>query len=91
VGQLPDRLNRSAYVGEDAGHVFGNERNKGLGEVDEDQVLVAAYLASLDISGFNPKAPPPKTPAFWAIVANRAPEDAELADVLDGLGNPNAQ
>jgi hypothetical protein len=52
---------------------------------------VAAYLAELDLSGFDPKAPPPKTAAFWAIVdANRAPEDAELADVLDELGNPNA-
>jgi hypothetical protein len=50
---------------------------------------VAAYLAELDLSGFDPKAPPPKTAAFWAIVdANRAPEDAELADVLDKLGNP---
>src|SRR5262249_53573724 len=37
------------------------------------------------------KAPPPKTAAFWAIVdASRAPEDAELADVLDALGNPPA-
>jgi hypothetical protein len=26
---------------------------------------VAAYLAALDISAFDPKAPPPKTPAFW--------------------------
>ena len=52
---------------------------------------VAAYLAKLDNSGFDPKAPPPKTPAFWAIVdAGRAPEDAELADVLDQLGNPDA-
>jgi hypothetical protein len=52
---------------------------------------VAAYLVGLDISSFDPKAPPPKTPAFWDIVdANRAPEDAELADVLDSLGNPNA-
>ena len=52
---------------------------------------VAAYLAELDISDFDPKAPPPKTAAFWAIVdANRAPEDAELADVLDKLGNPDA-
>ncbi len=42
---------------------------------------VAAYLAELDISSFDPKAPPPKTPAFWDIVdANRSPEDAELAD-----------
>ena len=52
---------------------------------------VAAYLASLDISAFDPKAPPKKTLAFWSIVdASRAPEDAELADVLEELGNPNA-
>jgi phage/plasmid primase-like uncharacterized protein len=52
---------------------------------------VAAYLATLDLSPFDPKAPPPKTEAFWAIVdASRAPEDAELADVLDSLGNPEA-
>ena len=52
---------------------------------------VAAYLAELDISAFDPKAPPPKTPAFWDIVdANRAPEDAELADILDKLGLPDA-
>jgi hypothetical protein len=52
---------------------------------------VAAYLAAHDLTGFDPKAPPPKTAAFWDIVdANRAPEDAELADALDALGNPNA-
>ena len=47
---------------------------------------VAAYLAEFDLSDFNPKAPPKKTDAFWAIVdANSAPEDAELADVIDAL------
>jgi hypothetical protein len=52
---------------------------------------VAAYLAKLDLSEFDPKAPPLKTPTFWAIVdARRAPEDADLADVLDQLGNPDA-
>jgi hypothetical protein len=52
---------------------------------------VAAYLARRDVGGFNPKAPPLKTRHFWAIVdVNRAPEDAELADVLDRLGNPAA-
>lgn len=50
---------------------------------------VAAYLTQLDLSGFNPKASPPQTPAFWDIVsAGRAPEDAEMADALDQLGNP---
>jgi Family of unknown function (DUF5906) len=52
---------------------------------------VAAYLAGLDLADFDPKAPPPKTSAFWDIVnSNRASEDAELADVLDRLGNPEA-
>jgi Family of unknown function (DUF5906) len=52
---------------------------------------IAAYLATLDISGFNPKAPPLKTPAFWAIVdANRPVEEAEIRDALDLLNNPAA-
>jgi hypothetical protein len=52
---------------------------------------VVAYLAEVDIASFDPKAPPPKTQAFWDIVdAHRAPEDAELADVLDKMGNPDA-
>lgn len=52
---------------------------------------VAAYLATLDISTFNPKAPPPQTEAFWTIVnANRAPEEGELQDLLDKLDNPDA-
>jgi phage/plasmid primase-like uncharacterized protein len=55
--------------------------NGGIGHV-------AAYLAQMDLSGFDPKAPPPKTTAWHEIVdSNRAPEDAELADVLDALGN----
>jgi hypothetical protein len=52
---------------------------------------VAAYLADLDLKDFNPKAPPPKTEAFWTIVnAGRAPEDAELATIFELLGNPDA-
>jgi hypothetical protein len=52
---------------------------------------VAAYLAELELTDFDPKAPPPKTAAFWDIVdSNRAPEDAELADVLDSIRNPEA-
>jgi hypothetical protein len=47
---------------------------------------VAAYLATMVISDFDPKEPPPKTAAFFEIVmANAAPEDAELADILDRL------
>jgi hypothetical protein len=52
---------------------------------------VAAYLAQLDLSNFDPKAPPPKTNAFWEIVeSNVAPENAELSDALEKLGNPDA-
>ena len=52
---------------------------------------VAAYLFELDLSAFDPKEPPPKTEAFWTIVnANRAPEDAELADVIERIGSPSA-
>jgi hypothetical protein len=51
---------------------------------------VAAYLKTLDLTGFDPKAPPPKTPAFWNIVdVSRAPEDADLADLLDDMGKPD--
>jgi hypothetical protein len=53
--------------------------------------LVAGYLASLDISGFDPKAPPHKTNAFWEIVhSSRAPESSGLANALDKVGWPDA-
>jgi hypothetical protein len=53
---------------------------------DEGYRNVAAYLMQFDLAGFNAKAPPPETAAFHAIVdANRAPEDAELADTLDQI------
>jgi hypothetical protein len=46
---------------------------------------VVAYLSELDISRFDPKAPPKKTEAFWQIVrAGAASEEAELADILEG-------
>jgi hypothetical protein len=52
---------------------------------------VAAYLARLDLSTFNPKAPPLKTQAFWEIVgSSRAPEDDEMQDAIVALGCPDA-
>ena len=52
---------------------------------------VAAYLHAYELAGFNPKAPPAKTPAFWEMVnAHRAPENTELSTVLDLLENPDA-
>jgi len=50
---------------------------------------VADYLHDYDLSNFDPKAPPPKTNAFWDIVdADRPIEDARMADALDRLGRP---
>ncbi len=52
---------------------------------------VASFLKGYDLSDFDPKAPPPKTPAFWDIVdANRAPEEDPFADAIDILGKPAA-
>jgi hypothetical protein len=52
---------------------------------------VAAFLHTLDLSSFNARAPPLKTAAFWQMVnVNRAPEEGELADVLERLGHPKA-
>jgi len=52
---------------------------------------VAAYLRTLNLSGFDPKAPPPKTEAFWHIVnAARPSEEAELFDLLEDMGSPKA-
>ncbi|MGJ4932173.1 primase-helicase family protein, partial [Bradyrhizobium sp. HKCCYLS2038] len=53
--------------------------------------IAAHYLATIDLSDFDAKAPPPKTPAFWEMVdSSRAPEDAEMADAIDALGKPAA-
>ncbi len=48
---------------------------------------IASYLASLDLSKFNPKAPPQKTAAFWDIVtANRTGSGENyVVDALDRL------
>ena len=52
---------------------------------------VAACLCQHNISGFDPKAPPPKTAAFWAVAdSNRSPEEPELDDLLDAIGRPDA-
>jgi hypothetical protein len=48
---------------------------------------VAAYLLNYDLSGFDPKAPPPQTDAWWTIVGSgAAPEETELEDLLDRMG-----
>jgi hypothetical protein len=52
---------------------------------------VAAYLTTLDLTAFNPKAAPRKTVTFFDIVdACQVSEGGELADALARLDNPDA-
>ena len=48
-------------------------------------------LAEYDLSGFDAKAPPPKTAAFWDIVRCRQRAGRRRTGRRDrGLGNPDA-
>lgn len=77
-------LNRAAFDAEYWNWLWRWYYAGGIGHV-------AAYLRTLDLSAFDPKAPPPRTPAFWATVqAGSAPEDGELHDVVERAGNPSA-
>lgn len=50
---------------------------------------VAHYLANLDLSSFNAKAPPPKTAGWHMIVAaGIAPESGDMTDAIEAMGNP---
>jgi hypothetical protein len=52
---------------------------------------VVALLQQYDLSSFDPKAPPFKTPAFRHMVeADRGEMHGELADAIDAIGNPQA-
>lgn len=52
---------------------------------------VAAYLRTYDLSSFNPKSPPKKTPAFFEIAASGvSSEEIELSDLIERMGNPDA-
>ena len=66
-------------------------RRSGSGTASGDPGHVGAFLQSLDLSGFDPKAPPPRTAAWYAVVASgSAPEDAELRDVIEQAAAPEA-
>jgi hypothetical protein len=52
---------------------------------------VTAYLQTLDLSGFDAKAPPKKTDAFYAVVDAGIPDkEDEIADAVDAIGRPEA-
>jgi hypothetical protein len=52
---------------------------------------VVAYLSQPErLKDFDPKAPPPRTDAWQAIVdANLSPEDADVADALERMSGPD--
>lgn len=51
---------------------------------------VAAYLETLDLGGFDPKAAPPMTQAFWEIAAaSKPPQIGDLADAIEKIGEPD--
>ena len=51
---------------------------------------VAAWLKAYDLRAWNPKKPPPKTPAFWRIVeAHNDPGRGDLDGLLDYMGRPD--
>jgi hypothetical protein len=53
---------------------------------------VAALLRQYDLSGFDPKAPPFKTPGFWHMVnADRGEEHGALDDAIDAAGRASAR
>jgi hypothetical protein len=44
-------------------------------------------LRERDLSKFDPKAPPPKTPGFWHMVnADRGEDHGEINDAIDAAG-----
>lgn len=50
---------------------------------------VISWLLTLDVSGFNPKAPPPMTEAKASVIQFSAdPLEAVMADLLDAMGRP---
>jgi hypothetical protein len=79
----------SARMKEEFSKEFWNEQWRWLLH-DGGAGHVAAYLADRDLSAFDPCAVPRQTTAFFEVVnVSQAPEDAEIADALDELEQPN--
>jgi hypothetical protein len=90
----PDDRRHYVVYSESKGEEFPVEYWKGFWAwytQDDGFRHVAALLRQRDLAHFDPKAPPPKTPAFWHMVeADRGVEYGELADAIDMLGGPPA-
>jgi hypothetical protein len=67
---------------EDIGEDFFTEYWSWLNNGGDGHVL--AYLRDFDLANFNPKAPPPKTDAFYEMVGANAPlETIDIANVIE--------
>ena len=79
----------SARTQEDFSPVYWDDINAWFESGGNE--AVAHYLANLDLSRFNAKAPPPKTAAWHMVVAaGVAPESGDLSDVIERMGQPAA-
>jgi hypothetical protein len=59
---------------------------------DGGAAAVAKHLRGLDLSGFDPKAPPKQTQAFWEIVDSlRTSQQSDLDDVIEALGRERGE
>jgi hypothetical protein len=73
----------SEAKGEDFDEAYWKKFHGWLDD-ENGNAIVAHYLRTRDLSHFNPKASPAKTPAFWAMVEAEVPaETSELADLID--------
>lgn len=76
------RANKETFTDEYWADLWAWYEAGGLGHA-------VAYLQDLDITTFNPKAPPPLTAAFWTLVSSgEAPEDGDLRDLIADVGSP---
>lgn len=79
----------SECIPEDFSSDYWTNLYRWFAEGGSDHVM--AYLLAVDLATFDAKAPPPKTSAFWDIVtASRSPEDADLAEAIIKLEEPDA-
>ena len=66
-------------------------RNTGRSSAPVARTRSPIILRALDLARFSPKAPPPRTQAFWEMVnAMRSEKESEMDDVIENLGTPKA-
>ena len=81
LGATSRRANSALNIGPSFWHWYGQGGPRGRSNLSRE----------FDISGFDPKAPPPHTRGFDAIVhANLSQEDSELGSLIEMMQSPPA-